>query len=203
MSQLSKGALRLFLVLLTFVLAIAAFTVVKNQGWLTAFSIESSSRDSQVIHAIERTQEVSLLSLGIQGIREEDQRGSVLGWEVPLTGKTLFMQYSFDAKLGLDGQQVEVTRTGENSYQVSIPRFGFIGYDNLDFKVAVEDGSALSWATPDIDQAELITEILNDEARETYVSKNEDLLRGQAELFYSTLISSVVPDAQTEFEFRS
>jgi hypothetical protein len=41
---------------LTFVVAIGVFTVVKNQGWLTAFGIESSSRDSQVIHAIERTQ---------------------------------------------------------------------------------------------------------------------------------------------------
>ncbi len=63
--RLTRWALRLLSLPLAFLLAIGVFTVVKNQGWLSPFGIESESHDSQVIQAIERTQEVSLLSLGI------------------------------------------------------------------------------------------------------------------------------------------
>ena len=202
-SRLTRSALRLLSLPLAFLLAIGMFTVVKNQGWLSPFGIESESHDSQVIQAIERTQEVSLLRLGIQGIKETDQSGTIFGKEVPFSEKTVFLQYNFYAKLGIDGAQVKVTKTGGDAYLISVPKFEFIGYDEPTFKVAAEDGDALSWGTPDIDKAEMITEILNDDARQAYVASNEELLKEQTKTFYDRLITSIDPALVTTYEFRS
>jgi hypothetical protein len=201
--RFTRSALRLLSLPLAFLLAVGVFTIVKNQGWLSPLGINSESHDSQVIRAIERTQEVSLLSLGIQGIKDEEQSRKIFGKSIPGTGEKVFMQYNFNAKLGIDGARVKVTKTGKNAYLISIPKFIFIGYDKPTFKVAVEDGGALSWATPDIDKVEMVNEILNDDARQTYIASNEDLLQEQTKVFYNSLIASVDPAVVTKFEFRS
>lgn len=188
---------------LALVLAIGLFAVVKNLGWLSPFGVESESHDSQVIRAIERTQEVSLLSLGIQGINEEKRSAKVFGTSIPGTGEKVFLQYNFKAKLGIDGADVKVTKTGTNAYSISVPKFIFIGYDEPTFKLAVEDGGVLSWVTPDINKIEMVNKILNDGARQTYISSNKELLEDQTKVFYDSLISSIDPDVVTTFEFRS
>ena len=201
--RLTRSALRLLSLLLAFLLAIGVFTVVKNLGWLSPLGIESESHDSQVIQAIERTQEVSLVSLGIQGIKEEDGSAQIFGKSIPGTGEKVFLQYNFDAKLGIDGAKVKVTKTGESAYLISVPEFMFIGYDEPTFKVAAEDGGVLSWATPDIDKVEMVNEILNDDARQAYIASNEELLKEQTRTFYDSLITSIDPAVVTTFEFRS
>ena len=156
--------LRLLSLPLAFLLAIGAFSVAKNQGWLSPFGIESETHDSQVIEAIERTQEVSLLSLAIEGIKEQHQSREIFGRSIPGTGESTFIRYNFRAKLGIDGAKVKVTKTGENAYLISVPEFIFIGYHKPNFKVAVEDGGLLSWVTPDIDKLEMVNQLLNDGA---------------------------------------
>lgn len=201
--RLTKAALRLLSLLLTFLLAIGGFTIAKDLGWLTPLGINSESHDSQVIHAIERTQEVSLLSLHVQGIKDEDQSAEIFGKSIPGTGEQAFLQYNFNAKLGFDGAEVKVTETGKNAYLISVPEFIFIGYAEPTFKVAAEDRGVLSWATPDINQVEMVNEILNDDARQTYIASNEDLLEEQTRTFYDSLITSIDPAAVTTFDFRS
>lgn len=201
--QLSRLALKLLAVFLVSLLAIGLFNAAKNLGWLSPIGIASESHDSQVVRAIERTQEVSLLSLGIQGIKQENRSAKVFGKSVPGTGEKVFLQYNFDAKLGIDGAQVKVTKTGERAYLVSVPEFSFIGYAEPTFTVAVEDGGALSWVTPDIDKVQMINEILNDDARKEYISSNQDLLKEQTKVFYDSLIKSIDPVVETTFEFRS
>lgn len=201
--QLAKSVLRLLSAFVVLFLAIGVFTIVKNFGWLSPIGINSESHDSQVIRAIERTQEVSLLSLGIQGIKDDHKNAEIWGHGVPGTAKAVYLQYNFNAKLGVDGARVNVTRTGNSAYRISVPKFSFIGYDKLTFKVAVEDNGLLSWVTPDIDKAEMVTKILNDDARETYIASNESALREQTEVFYNRLVTSIDPSAETTFEFSS
>ena len=50
---------------------------------LSLFSTESESRDSQIINSITREEQVVLLSLGIQGIREQKESGKIFGMSVP------------------------------------------------------------------------------------------------------------------------
>jgi len=199
----AKRALGGFAAFLIFMVALGVFTVARNAGLLSIVGINSQSNDSQVIQAIERTQEVSLLGLGIQGIKNKDESFKIFGKSMPFTGKTMFVQYNFKAKLGVNGAEVKVTKTDENTFLVSVPEFIFIGFDQPKFKIAVEDGDVLSWATPDIDQMEVVNEILNDDARQSYIGDNKDLLQDQTKTFYSSLITSIDEDAVTTFEFAS
>lgn len=200
---MTRQLTRLGLTLLAFLLAIGLFTAAKNLGWLSPLGISSGSHDSQVVRAIERTQEVSLLSLGIQGIKQENRTAKVFGKSVPGTSEKVFLQYNFDAKLGIDGAKVKVTKTGAQTYVVSVPEFSFIGYAEPTFTVAAEDGGALSWVTPDIDKVQMINEILNDDARKEYIASNQDLLKDQTKVFYDSLIKSIDPAVETTFKFNS
>lgn len=201
--RLIRWALLVLSLLVAFSVALGGFTVAKSQGWLSPLGIESESHDSQVIQAIKRTQEVSLLSLGIQGITEEERSAEIFGKSVPGTGEKVFLQYNFDAKLGIDGVKVRVVKTGESAYLISVPAFSFIGYAEPTFKVAAEDGGVLSWATADIDKVEMVNKILDDDARQVYIDSNEEILKDQTKTFYDTLITSIDPTAVTTYEFRS
>lgn len=194
---------RVLTIFLTVIVAIGVFTTIKNLGWLSFIGIESETKDSQVIEAIERTQEVSLLKLGIQGILEKNQNTEIAGVGIPGTGESVFIQYNFTAKLGIDGADVEVTKTGDKTYAIAVPEFKGIGFDDPTFKVAVKDSGVLSWVTPDIDQLELVNEVLDDDAKSEYVESNTDLLKDQTQVFYDGLIKSVIPDAETSYEFAS
>lgn len=201
--RIAGPAIRLLSFVLALLLALGLFTVVKNQGWLSFVGIESESHDSQVIQAIERTQEISLLSLGIQGLKQESKCSTVFGKCVPGSGDKVYLQYKFTAKLGVDGARVKVTNSGEHNYVVAIPEFISIGFSDPDFEVAVTDGGALAWITPDVDEVEMVNEILNDDAREQYIESNKDILEDQAKVFYDSLITGIDPDAKTKYNFES
>ncbi|MDN6566961.1 MAG: DUF1997 domain-containing protein, partial [Actinomyces sp.] len=147
-------------------------------------------------------QQVVLLSLGIQGISEKSDKSELLGVQIPGSDRSTFIEYSFNAKLGIKGEDVKVERIAENRYRVSIPKFVFIGYDNPTFKLAAEDNGVLSWVTPEIDPTEMINSLLNDSTQAEYISSNEELLKDQSRVFYSSIISSVDPTIVTEFEFN-
>ena len=110
-NPVSKWAIRFFSLLAVFVAAVVAFTLVMAAGW-SPFGLRSETHDTQVIQAIKQTQEVSLLSLGIQGIASKSRivpssvttsRGQV----------SSVLQYNFSAKLGIHGSKVTVDTKGE------------------------------------------------------------------------------------------
>lgn len=200
--RLAKTALKLGSMVGVVVVAMGLFTAAGKLGWLSPFGLNSESSDTQVVYAIERTQEVSLLSLKVQGLKEETQNATVMGRSVPGTKDKVLLQYEFAAKLGLDGADVDIEQKGGNSYLITLPDFSFIGYDEPTFKVAAEDGGLLSFATTDIDKVEMVNEILDSDARDDYLVENRDLLVDQAQVFYESLVASVDPDAEVSFEFR-
>lgn len=200
--KFSGAALRFLSLLATFLLAIGLFSSAKSLGWLSPFGIDTESNDSQVINAIERTQEVSLLRLGIQGIKDETQSGTIFGQEIPFSEETVYLQYEFNAKLGIDGQRVNVTKTGESSYRITVPEFTYIGISDPVIRLAVESDGALSFTTPEVDKIEMINEILDVDGRELYLTDNEDVLRDQTSVFYDGLIKSIDPAASTEYVFN-
>ncbi|NHB85499.1 hypothetical protein G7085_15160 [Tessaracoccus sp. HDW20] len=151
--------------------------------------------------AIQRTEEIALVSLGIQGILEESKESTFPGVKVPGSKRLTLMQYGFTAKLGIDGAGVAIEPTGDDAYRISFPEFIFIGHDNASFKVAAEDKGLLSWATPEIDTIAMVNEILTDKARSEYLSANEELLKEQATAFYTSIIRAVDPAIELEFVF--
>jgi hypothetical protein len=183
-------------------MAVAVIVGAKMLSGTPLFGTEPEERNTQVINAITREEQVVLLSLGIQGIAEKSDQTTLLNQRVPWSERASFMQYSFTAKVGIDGDGVTVEQTGENEFLVSIPEFIFIGHDDEDFQLVAEDNGVLSWITPPIDPVEMINEILDDEAKSQYIESNRELLRDQAKSFYGGIISSVDSDVVVKYEFR-
>ena len=171
---------------------------------VTGASIFGSSRESRsemVVNSLTQEEEVVLLSLGIQGITEESVSTTIFGKRVPGTNRTSFLQYNYSAKLGIDGRDVTIEETGEDSYLITIPPFEFLGHDDAKFETIVEDNGLLSFTTPDIDTARAITEILDSETKMEHVATNEEILQRQAEASYTGIIEGIDPNIDIEFEF--
>lgn len=199
--RFAKLGLRLLPLVGAFVLALVLVAVLINLNWLSPFGVRHESRDSQVVRTIDRLQEVALLSLGIQGIKDDKKERTVFGWGLPGTSDSSYLQYEFTAKVGIDGALVRVTKTATDAYTVSVPEFKFIGYSEPTFKLVVEDGGLLKFLTPDIDKIEMVNAILSESEQERYVSSYAELLQQQAEFFYSNLLHSVDPEIDLTFEF--
>jgi len=145
---------------------------------------------------------VVLLSLGIQGISEKTERITFLGVDVPGSERASFVQYSFNAKLGIDGRDVRIVPSGEKKYRISIPEYIFIGHSNEDFKLVAENNGALSFITPENDPVEMINSILSEDAQAEYIANNEEILREQAVMFYSGIITGIDPEISITYDFR-
>ncbi|MCC9173240.1 hypothetical protein [Arthrobacter sp. zg-Y179] len=202
-----KARVRLWPLLLITFLVLAGTGAAFAFGGLNAlalkslFTSSSSERDSQVVQSVTAMQEVTLLSLYIEGVAREDSNREILGGAIPAGEKTTLIQYKFDAKLGIDGSQVKIEPTGPGSYRVTIPQFIGIGFDEPEFEDALESNNALGWLAPPAVQTRMINNILSDENKQEYISQNEAALKEQAKVFYSGIIASIDPEITVAFEF--
>jgi hypothetical protein len=203
-----KARVLLWPLLLISMLVIAGLGAAFAFGGLNAlalnslFTSSSNERDSQVVQSVTRIQEVALLSLHIEGVARNESTGEILGVPVPASQKTTLIQYRFDAKLGIDGAQVEIEPTGPDSFLVTIPKFVGIGFDDPEFEDALESTNALSWLTPPAVQTRMINNILSDENKQKYITQNAAALQEQAKAFYSGIIAGVDPEISIGFEFE-
>lgn len=202
-----KAKVLLWPILLVIVLFLAATVAAFGFGGMNAlalgplFGSNTEERNSQLVQSVKQQEEVALVSLGIEGIVDRAESGTVFGMAIPGTERVTFIRYAFEAKLGIDGGDVDIEQTGENSFTVSIPAFVFIGYDEPSFEVAAENNGVLSWTTPGIDTLEMVNRILDAEEQRDYLAKYEETLTASARDFYSRLIASVDPAITVEFEF--
>jgi len=202
-----KAKVLLWPVLLIIALIVAGTGAAFAFGGLNALALgslltsSSNERDSQVVQAVTRVQEVALLSLHVEGVSRQESNGEILGIAVPASEKTTLLQYKFDAKLGIDGSQVKIEPNGPESFRVTIPKFIGIGFDNPVFEDPLESSGALSWLAPQAVQTRMINNILSDENKQKFVTQNEAALEEQAKVFYSGIIASVDPEVTIDFEF--
>lgn len=171
--------------------------------WMMPSSLrEKGTEDVQVIRSMQRTKEVSLLRLGVTGIISKENKSHFFNMEIPGTERARFIQYTFDAKLGFEGKDVVIKETGENAFDIAIPEFKFIGYDDPEYRVIVEQNGALSFGTQQIDSLDMVNNILTDKAKKEYVDSNCDILEDQAKSFYTSIVQSVSPDTKLNFIFK-
>lgn len=157
---------------------------------------------SEIISAVTREEQVVLLSLAIQGISVKDQGPTkFMGVDVPGSERASFLEYSFKAKVGLDGRSVRIERAGEKGYVVTIPKFIFIGHSDEKFRVAAERNGALSFASAPIDSMAMVNTLLGDESQQGYIDSNVEVLKAQAQSFYTGIIAGIDPEASLRFEF--
>ncbi|QGU04178.1 hypothetical protein [Corynebacterium comes] len=175
-----------------------AWTLKKMPTLEAPLETVTESSNEKIVTAVDRQEQLVLLSANVQGLSEERaNRGNLPGTE-----RTQFVKYTYRAKLGIEGGDVNIKETGDNRYLISVPEFIFIGHDRAKFEIAVENNGPLSWITPDIDTAKTITKILNEDAKAEQVKENRDLLEDQTENFYTGIIHGIDDQVEIEFEFR-
>lgn len=188
-------------VVLVAVGGVVGFFVMKGVSERSLLSTSVESTNTQTIESITREEQIVLLSLGIQGLSRKTASGEFLGQKIPGSDKTKFVEYTFSAKLGVEGKDVKIAKTGEREYLVSVPAFIFIGHDNPTFAEIDANGGLLSGFAEDIDTSQMVNEILNDEAQQVYLEKNKQLLKDQVEAFYKGLSASIDPMAKLTFSY--
>lgn len=177
---------------------------VLNLSGVSAFSTSSRSHSTEVIQAIERSEQIALLSLSVQGLEQANEDHQFFGVNIPGASRAKFIQYQFTAKIGIDGKDVKIEDKGGNKILISIPEFIMIGYSKPHFESAVEKNGVLSWFTPQIDSLDIANKILDSpETQKKYIDANREILVDQAQSFYRLLILSVDPTAEVEFTFQN
>ena len=168
----------------------AAQTVKKDQETLT---IKSLTKEKQVV----------LVNLGMSEVFSEEKSSQLFGKNIVGTNRKKFMQATFDAKLGINGKDVDITSNGKDSYVITVPKFIFIGYNNPNFKLLDEHNGVFSSFTSDISETDMINKVLNDKSKQKYVEKYDDLLKKATKEFYRELAHSIDPDAKLSFKFSN
>ncbi|WP_431074682.1 hypothetical protein [Microbacterium phyllosphaerae] len=165
------------------------------------FGVQSEQHSTQVIKSVTPEEQVVLVGLGIEGIDEKKENGTLFGMGIPGSERAVFIRYSFNAKLGIEGGDVVFERTGDDSYLVTIPKFIFIGLEDPAYELAVESNGILSWTTPEIDTLDMVSNLVNSAAQDEYLASEKELLKDQARDFYAAIVASIDPDIELEFEF--
>ncbi|WP_347978198.1 hypothetical protein [Microbacterium sp. ProA8] len=194
--------------LVAFILALVGGAAVAGVS-VGKFLGAAESRDTQVIRSIKGEEQVVLLTAGMTDVEEERADGLKLAigdfqlFTLPGTERSVLVRYEYDAKYGIEGKDVEIVQTGDNSYRVLIPDFIYLGYVNPDLSVAKEENGALSWTTPEIDTTAIFEEILSDEAVDEHIDGFRPVLEDQAAAFYTRIVEAIDPTINLEFEFTS
>ena len=178
--------------------AMASYAVLNAE----MFTRNTEVINTQVVSSVSLDEQVVLLGLGVQGVEQKKERKSIFGVQIPGSERAAFVQYSFTAKLGIEGSQVKIEQLGPKRFRISIPGFVFIGLENPKLQLLVENNGILSAVTPKIDQMEIANHVLGDEAKATHIANNTELLETQAKSFYTSLVHSIDPEVALEFEFR-
>ncbi len=203
---MSKGKLWVSIVILVVLLPVVGLIAFKSGSASSVLSepieVETESSTTEIVTAVEREEQVVLVSSSVQGLHKTETRTTALGRGVPGTARTNFLQYTYTAKLGIEGQDVSIRETADNAYTIVIPEFTFIGYSDPTFDTVLENGGILSFVSPEIDTADVITDVLNGEAKAEHLRRNKALMKDQAKVFYSGIVHAIDEDAKLTFEYR-
>lgn len=171
------------------------------RGPVVSLMGETTDKNTQIVNAVTRTQEVALVTLGIEGIRErKTEDGQILFLSIP-NSRAAFLRYSFDAKLGFNAEDADVDEQPDGSFLIRVPAFTVIGLNNQKVEVAAENNDLLSWTTPEIDKVDMVNDVFDIELQAEYLEKNAELLEDQTRVFYTGIVTAIDPDAKLTFEF--
>lgn len=199
LSWLRISKLLIVVVLVAAVASVAIFFVSRDR----ASSPFDHTRDSQAIMAIELQDEIVLMSSAMNGTHQVENHRKVFGdrrmWG---SGKSVLVEYSYKSKLGFNGEDVNIKPKRNNRYEIIIPEFKVIGYDDVDMKTVDTRNGPLSFGTEDIDTGQLITQIMDSNKIGEIIDDNRQLLELQTEDFFWDLILEIDDEVDLDFTFK-
>lgn len=161
-----------------------------------------TDKDSLTVKSLSKEKQIVLVNLGLSEILNEEKSSQLFGKNIVGTSRKKFIQASFDAKLGLNGKDVDITKDGKNSYLITVPKFIFIGYNNPNFKLLDEHNGVFSSFTSDINESDMINKVLNGKSKKKYLTKYDDLLRQSTKEIYRGIVQNTNPEAKLSFKFQ-
>lgn len=194
------------LLLILFILAVIAGAALISYN-IGKFFGATESRDTQVIRSIQGDEQVILVTAGMTDVQEEREDGLNIAigdlnlFTLPGSERSVLVRYEYDAKFGIEGEDVEIRQTGDDAYVVTIPEFIYLGYANPDLSIANEENGLLSWTTPEIATDDVFEELLTEPTVEAHIDGFRPLLEEQAETFYSRIVDAIDPSIELAFEF--
>lgn len=175
---------------------------VANESKMPATHTVKTDKDSLTVKSLSKEKQIVLVNLGLSEILNEEKSSQLFGKNIVGTSRKKFIQASFDAKLGLNGKDVDITKDGKNSYLITVPKFIFIGYNNPNFKLLDEHNGVFSSFTSDINESDMINKVLNSKSKKKYLTKYDDLLRQSTKEFYRGIVQNTNPEAKLSFKFQ-
>lgn len=183
-------------------LLVGGFFAFKYTGLVKTFSQNTSS---SVVQYIEKVKETVFLNVGIQRVETQKNNTKLFSnLDLPFTEKKAIIILNYQAKFGIK-QAVSIESTGENRYQVTIPKFEVIGVElsKVDpYQLYDSSGELLSAFTQNVDTGELVTKSLTNKEQEEYLVKYREQIRESAKEYYTTLFKSINPDIELDFVFK-
>lgn len=187
-------------VLVVALLGALGFSIVAARGKVN-WGIWSRSTQTEVVKSVEFSQDITLMRLGVAEVDSEENFAKLNNIELPGTSKEIYLKFTCKLQLGIDGQDVKITKIGDNSYRIAIPKFKSLGISEPDVDTILDQSGALSLFTKDVDRDELENEMMNNLATDTYIEENRAALEMQAQTFYTSIVHGVDPDVTLQFTF--
>ncbi|MBU7567329.1 hypothetical protein ACFQGR_06815 [Weissella sagaensis] len=183
-------------------IALASYKIShqNNKSNLTP-KTQTVSQDTLTVKSLTKEKKIVMVNLGLSEILNEKRTTKLFGQDIVGTNRQKIMQASFDAELGIDGKDVKITATGDNTYKITVKKFIFIGYSNPNFKVLDEHNGVFSSFTADVSETEMINKVLDTKSKQKYVAKYNDLLEQSTTDFYRNIVTATNPKAKLTFIF--
>ena len=187
-------------VLVAAIASVVIFFVTRDSASSNPFD---RTRDFQGIVALELQNEIVLMSPTTNGTHEVENHRKVFGdrrmWG---TGKSVLIEYRYKSKLGFSGEDVNIKPKRNNSYEIIIPEFEVIGYDDVEMNTVNSKNGLLSFGTEDINTGQVITQIMDSNRVGEIIDDNRQMLELLAEDYFWDLILEIDDEVDLDFTFK-
>lgn len=202
LKKIFKTKIYIWIVVLLALMGIVFYWYGANQN-KTEFA--DSSQSYSMVKYIEETNETVFLNVGIEKVVTLSNATKVLGITIPYSQKKAIIILNYAAKLGIK-KAVSINKTGENSFDIKIPKFEVIGVD-LDnkhpYKLYSRSGDLLSASTEEVDTGKAAIASLSNKEQKKYLKQYSDMIKKASENYYKTLFKSAYPDTKLTFIYEN
>lgn len=183
-------------------IATGAAIGLKRAGF-SLFDTKTVTSDERIVESIRTKQDITLLHVNVHSIfQEETQNIKRFSITIPDSDRHLIFVYRYTANLGIDGKEVSIEKTSDKSYTVKIPIFKVLGTSNVKWDEDIDINGALAFLSEEPKKNKIRTCLLSEETLDKKnLSESDELMREQAETFYSNIIHAIDPEIELTFEF--
>ncbi|MGT2925815.1 DUF4230 domain-containing protein [Streptococcus cuniculipharyngis] len=183
-------------------LLVGGYFFLNDTGLVKTFSQTTSS---SVVQSIEKVKETVFLTAAIQQVETQKNKTTLFSrLDLPFTEKKAIIILNYQAKFGIK-QAIAIEQTGDNRYQVTVPKFDVIGVEldkETPYQLYDASGQLLSLFTQNVDTGDLVTKTLSNKEQENYLTKYKGQIREAAQEYYQTLFKSIDPKIELDFVFQ-